>query len=96
MVVVLGMMLESVLVKGIPQPSAIALKVTLIISVAIFTLSTVSGFVLGIVSLFGIQRHGKKGILGYALAGIVLNGLPWVIITTSSIVTVFEHMRSTP
>ena len=33
------------------------------------------GFVLGIVALFGIRRHGKKEILGYAIAGLCINGI---------------------
>ena len=35
----------------------------------------VLGFVLGIVSLFGMRRHGKKRILGRAIAGICINGI---------------------
>jgi putative Mn2+ efflux pump MntP len=33
-----------------------------------------AGFVLGIVALFGIKTHGKKGILVRALAGVCING----------------------
>lgn len=34
-----------------------------------------AGFVLGVVALFGIRRHGARGILAYSLCGVVLNGL---------------------
>lgn len=39
------------------------------------------GFVLGIVSLFGIRRYGRRKILAPALVGILVNGffiLVWV------------------
>ena len=35
----------------------------------------VLGLVLGVVALFGLPRYGAKGILGPALAGILINGL---------------------
>ncbi|MDB6124664.1 MAG: hypothetical protein JWQ71_3657 [Pedosphaera sp.] len=43
----------------------------------------VIGFVLGIVALFGISRHGAKGILTPALTGILLNGLLIFIFATN-------------
>ena len=39
------------------------------------------GFVLGVIALFGIRRHGRKGILAPALTGLGINGfllLVWV------------------
>jgi hypothetical protein len=33
-----------------------------------------AGFIFGIVALFGMKKHGPKGILGKALAGICING----------------------
>jgi hypothetical protein len=86
----------NVLINGLAHPSANALKITLKITITLFVLFTVSGFILGIVSLFGVRRHGKKGILGYAIAGILLNGLPWVVITASSIVVAYQQTHSTP
>ena len=42
-------------------------------------LLAVSGIVLGIVSMFGISKYGKKKILLPALIGIILNGLLFFI-----------------
>jgi hypothetical protein len=33
------------------------------------------GFALGIVALLGIRRHGREGVLGPAIIGLVINGL---------------------
>jgi multisubunit Na+/H+ antiporter MnhC subunit len=33
----------------------------------------VAGIVLGIIALFGVRRHGRKGILGFAITGIAIN-----------------------
>ena len=35
----------------------------------------VTGFVLGIVALCGISRHGKKGLLGRGIAALIINGV---------------------
>jgi hypothetical protein len=35
----------------------------------------VIGFILGIVALLGIRKHGVKGILAPALIGLIINGL---------------------
>ena len=32
------------------------------------------GFILAIVALFGIRKHGTRGILGWAILGIIING----------------------
>jgi hypothetical protein len=39
------------------------------------TLLILLGFVFGIVALIGMRKHGTKGILGKALAGVCLNGI---------------------
>jgi len=41
------------------------------------------GLLLGIIALFGIPKHGVKGILGPALTGIVINGLLVLIFATN-------------
>lgn len=46
-----------------------------IITGSLCVLLIVLGFVFGIVALFGVRRHGKKGILGRAVAGICINGI---------------------
>ena len=38
------------------------------------TLLILAGFVLGVVALFGMKKHGKKGILGKAAAGVCISG----------------------
>jgi hypothetical protein len=38
------------------------------------TLLILLGFVFGIVALVGMKKHGKKGILGKAVAGVCING----------------------
>jgi flagellar basal body-associated protein FliL len=35
----------------------------------------VLGFVFALVSLSGVRRHGKKGILGRATAGLIINSI---------------------
>jgi hypothetical protein len=35
----------------------------------------VAGLAFGVIALFGIPRHGAKGILVSAIAGLVINGL---------------------
>jgi hypothetical protein len=46
-----------------------------IITGSLCVLLIVLGFVFGIVALFGVRRHGKKGILGRAIAGVCINGI---------------------
>jgi energy-coupling factor transporter transmembrane protein EcfT len=43
----------------------------------------VAGICLGVAGLFGIRKHGKKGILAPALVGLVLNGLLLFIFITN-------------
>ena len=43
----------------------------------------VLGLLFGIVALFGISRHGTKGILAQAIVGIILNGLLLSIFVTN-------------
>jgi hypothetical protein len=45
------------------------------------------GSLLGIVALFGIPKHGAKGILAPALVGIILNGLLIFIFVTNFMAT---------
>jgi hypothetical protein len=33
------------------------------------------GLVMAVIALIGMRKHGKKGILGYAVAGLLINGL---------------------
>jgi hypothetical protein len=35
----------------------------------------VAGLIFGVVALFGVSKHGTKGILAPAIVGIILNGL---------------------
>ena len=39
------------------------------------TLLILLGFAFGIVALTGVRKHGAKGILGRAIAGICINGV---------------------
>jgi hypothetical protein len=43
----------------------------------------VVGLVFGIVALFGISKHGTKGILAPAIVGIIINGLLLFIFVTN-------------
>jgi hypothetical protein len=69
------------------------------------------GFILAIVALFGIRKHGARGILGWAILGIIINGLliastivraqygreftAWVKIGTTTVST-RQHAPGTP
>jgi hypothetical protein len=46
-----------------------------IITGSLCVLLIVLGLVFGIVALFGVRRHGSKGILGRAVAGVCVNGI---------------------
>lgn len=46
-----------------------------IITGSLCVLLIVLGFVFGIVALFGVRRHGRKGIFGRAIAGVCVNGI---------------------
>jgi hypothetical protein len=50
-------------------------RVGLIILGCIGTLFVFAGFVLGIMALIGTRKHGTRGILGRAIAGICINGI---------------------
>src|SRR2546429_6780538 len=43
----------------------------------------VIGLALGVIALFGIRKHGTKGILAPAIVGIILNGLLLFIFVTN-------------
>lgn len=45
-----------------------------IITGSVCTILILLGFIFGILALVGIRRHGKKGILGRAIAGLCING----------------------
>jgi 4-amino-4-deoxy-L-arabinose transferase-like glycosyltransferase len=47
--------------------------IALVASVALWLV--VLGLIFGIVALFGISKHGTKGILAPAIVGIIINGL---------------------
>ena len=53
----------------------------------------VAGISLGVAALFGIRKHGKKGILAPALVGIVLNGLLLFIFITNFVAARAAHTR---
>jgi len=46
-------------------------------------LLNIVGLALGIVALFGIRKHGSKGILAPAVVGIIINGLLLFIFVTN-------------
>lgn len=46
-----------------------------IITGSLCVLLIVLGFVFGIVALLGVRRHGRKEILGRAVAGVCINGI---------------------
>jgi len=43
----------------------------------------VVGLALGVIALFGTRKHGIRGILAPALAGIIINGLLMFIFATN-------------
>ena len=51
----------------------------------------VAGIGLGIAALFGIRKHGKKGILAPALVGLILNGLLLFIFITNFLAVRARH-----
>jgi hypothetical protein len=57
------------------------------------TLLILLGFVFGIVALAGMKKHGKKGILGKAAAGVCINGVI-VILMLIAIPTFLRGARS--
>jgi hypothetical protein len=53
----------------------------------------VVGLILGIVALFGISKHGTKGILAPAIVGIIINGLLLSFVVTSVITSRARRMQ---
>jgi hypothetical protein len=51
----------------------------------------VAGICLGIAALFGIRKHGKKGILAPALVGLILNSLLLFIFITNFLAVRARH-----
>jgi len=64
----------NIFAKQVASPLIIDLLALVLIAV---------GFVFGIIALCGIPRHGPRGILGHALAGLVINGLLIFIFVTN-------------
>ncbi len=54
-----------------------------------------SGIVLGIIALFGVRRHERRGILGFAITGIAINTFLVVsaVLTVQSAVARAEQVR---
>jgi len=50
-----------------------------------------AGICLGIIALFGIRKHGKKGILAPALVGLIFNGLLLFIFITNFVAARAQH-----
>lgn len=63
---------------------ASGLLVNLIVELVVFLLMLV-GIISGIAALFGIPKHGTKGILWPALVGIILNALLMAIFITNAV-----------
>ncbi len=53
----------------------------------------VAAICLGIAALFGIRKHGRKGILAPALVGLILNGLLLFIFITNFVAARAQHTR---
>lgn len=51
------------------------------------------GFLLGVVSLFGIRRYGRKKILAPAFVGIAINGF-FVLVWVTNFVAAYERARA--
>lgn len=51
----------------------------------------VTGICFGVAALFGIRKHGKKGILTPALVGLILNGLLLFIFITNFLAARAQH-----
>ncbi|HSY16916.1 MAG TPA: hypothetical protein VK815_01215 [Candidatus Acidoferrales bacterium] len=64
----------NIFAKQVASPLIIDLLALVLIAV---------GFIFGIIALFGIPKHGTKGILGAALASLVINGLLISIFVTN-------------
>lgn len=54
-----------------------------LISELVALLLMVVGFVSGVIALFGMHTHGKRGILAPAIVGIVINALLLFIFVTN-------------
>ncbi len=53
----------------------------------------VSGFVLACVGLFGVARHGRKGILIPAIVGLILNGL-FILVGLTNLLAAIQRART--
>jgi hypothetical protein len=56
----------------------------------------IAGLVLGIVALFATRRHGRKGILGKAVAGVCINGIivALMVLTIPAMTRAARHARA--
>jgi cytochrome bd-type quinol oxidase subunit 2 len=52
------------------------------------------GLILGIVALFGIKRHGKKGILKPAIIGISLNAALLILVFFIAAAAFMQHLKN--
>lgn len=46
-----------------------------VITGCLLVLLIVLGFIFAVIALAGVHRHGKKGILGFAVAGVCINAI---------------------
>jgi hypothetical protein len=80
--IVLGMLTVS---RSVPRAKTIVDMVALLLEVVCF--------VLGVVSLFGIRRYGRKRILAPALVGILLNGF-FIFVWVTNFMAAYERARA--
>ncbi len=57
--------------------------------VIIYGCVLILSFILGAVALFGVRKHGKRGILIPALIGVISSGLLILILVISPVFTLF-------
>jgi len=53
----------------------------------------VIGLILGVIALFGISKHGTKGILAPAIVGVIINGLLISFVVTNFITSRARAMQ---
>jgi hypothetical protein len=62
-----------------PSPT----RIEILVPAIILSLIILSGFVFGIISLFGIKRHGRAGILWKAVTGLLIITLMFLGVISS-------------
>lgn len=80
--IMIGMVTVS---RTVPRAKTIVDMVALLLEVV--------GLVLGVVSLFGIRRFGRRKILAPALVGILLNGF-FILVWVTNFVAAYERARA--